>query len=205
MEASTTPVRRIGVMGGTFDPIHLGHLIAATEALHAFELDRVIFVPTGQPWQKSNYSDAEDRFMMTSLAAAMHPCFAVSRMELDRKGATYTADTMRELRRFHGPEVTLFFIAGADAVAKVGTWKKVEELAEEAEMIAVTRPGYDLDELPNDPSWPKVHLMEMPGIDISASDLRARVRAGRPIDFMVPPTVARYIQEHGLYVGTDER
>jgi nicotinate-nucleotide adenylyltransferase len=205
MDTSTAPVRRIGVMGGTFDPIHLGHLVAASEALHAFELDRVIFVPTGQPWQKSNYSDAEDRFMMASLAAAMHPCFAVSRMELDRKGATYTADTMRELRRFHGSDVTLFFIAGADAVAKVGTWRKVEELAEEAEMIAVTRPGFDLDELPNDPSWPKFHLMEMPGIDISATDIRARVRSGRPIDFLVPPTVARYIREHGLYVGSAER
>jgi nicotinate-nucleotide adenylyltransferase len=205
MDSSTTPVRRIGVMGGTFDPIHLGHLIAASEALHAFELDRVIFVPTGQPWQKSNYSDAEDRFMMTSLAAAMHPCFAVSRMELDRKGATYTADTMRELRRFHGSDVTLFFIAGADAVAKVATWKKVEELAEEAEMIAVTRPGFELDDLPSDPSWPKTHVMEMPGIDISATDIRARVRMGRPIDFLVPPAVARYIRDHGLYVGSDER
>ena len=110
-----TAVRRLGVMGGTFDPIHIGHLVAASEALHVFELDRVLFVPTGQPWQKSSYSDAEDRFLMTSLGAATHRCFAVSRIELDRKGPTFTAETMRTLRDFHGADTKLFFILGADA------------------------------------------------------------------------------------------
>src|SRR5687768_2641792 len=114
-------LKRLGVLGGTFDPIHIGHLIAATEARRAFRLDRVLFVPAGTPWQKSECSDAEDRFMLTTLAVAEDPAFAVSRIELDRKGPTYTVDTMRDLRSFYG-DVELFFIAGADAVAHLGSW-----------------------------------------------------------------------------------
>lgn len=186
-------------MGGTFDPVHVGHLIAASEALHRLTLDRVLFVPTGRPWQKSNYSEAEDRFVMTLLAAASHPRFAVSRMELDRTGATYTADTLQELRSFHGPEVELFFIIGADAVLKLGTWHGIERLNGLCEVVAVTRPGFDLSALKPEPHWPKVRIMEMPGIDVSASDIRARRRAGAPIDFLVPADVARYIRDHGLY------
>jgi nicotinate-nucleotide adenylyltransferase len=113
-------------MGGTFDPIHLGHLIAASEALARLDLDRMLFVPTGRPWQKTRYSDAEDRFIMTSLAAASHPRFAVSRMELDRTGPTYSADTLEQLRLFHGPDIKLFFIIGADAALKLGTWHGLE-------------------------------------------------------------------------------
>ena len=198
-----TAVRRLGVMGGTFDPIHIGHLVAASEALHVFELDRVLFVPTGQPWQKSSYSDAEDRFLMTSLGAATHRCFAVSRIELDRKGPTFTADTMRTLSDFHGADTKLFFILGADAAVRFGTWKNVEGLADHTEFIAVTRPGYALGQIEPDETWPIIHLMEMPGMDISATDVRTRVRAGRPIDYLVPSEVVTYIQEHGLYVGPE--
>lgn len=197
-------MRRLGVMGGTFDPIHLGHLIAASEALHVFELDRVIFVPTGRPWQKSSYSDAEDRFMMTSLGAATHRCFGVSRIELDRKGPTYTADTMRTLKEFHGQEAKLFFILGADAALRFGTWRHVEGLADHTELIAVTRPGFALGQIETDETWPLIHLMEMPDIGISATDVRRRVRAGRPIDFLVPDQVVSYIHEHGLYVAPEE-
>ena len=201
----SAPVRRLGIMGGTFDPIHLGHLIAASEALHVFGLDRIVFVPTGQPWQKERYSNSEDRYLMTVLGVAAHPCFAVSRIEIDRKGPTYTADTMRSLRDFHGDACEMFFIAGADAILKVGTWRKVEELAELGEMVAVTRPGFDLGSLQIESSWPKIHLMEMPAVDISASDIRSRVRAGRPIEFLVPQEVADYIRQHGLYMGEAER
>ena len=197
--------RRLGVMGGTFDPIHVGHLIAASEALHVFELDRILFVPTGQPWQKENYSDPEDRFMMTSLGASTHRSFAVSRIELDRKGPTFTADTMKTLKDFHGPDTQLFFILGADAAVRFGTWKKVEGLAELTELIAVTRPGFALGQIEPEPWWPHIHLMEMPGIDVSATEVRTRARAGRPIDYLVPAPVATFIHERGLYVGPGEQ
>ena len=194
-------LKRLGVLGGTFDPIHIGHLIAATAARHAYRLDRVLFVPAGKPWQKSEYSDAEDRFMLTTLAVAEDPAFAVSRIELDRKGPTYTVDTMRDLRDFYG-EVELFFIAGADAVAHLGSWVGVEELGELAEIIAVRRPGYTLPELDRKPGWPAVHPLDMPLIGISATDIRRRVQAQEPIDYQVPRPVAQYISERGLYQGT---
>ncbi len=186
-------------MGGTFDPIHLGHLIAASEALARLDLDRMLFVPTGRPWQKTRYSDAEDRFIMTSLAAASHPRFAVSRMELDRTGPTYSADTLEQLRLFHGPDIKLFFIIGADAALKLGTWHGLERLGGLTEVIALARPGFDLQALKPEAQWPKVGVMQMPGIDISSSDIRARVSAGRPIDYLVPADVMAYIRDHGLY------
>jgi nicotinate-nucleotide adenylyltransferase len=205
MEA-IAPLARLGVMGGTFDPIHVGHLIAASEALFRFSLDLVVFVPTGQPWQKISYSDAEDRYLMTVLGVASNPRFAASRMEIDRRGPTYTADTMQTLRAFHGSDVSLFFIAGADAVSRLGTWKKIERLAGLAEVIAVTRPGYALGGLELGPSTPTVRSMEMPQIDISSTDIRRRVIEGRPIDYLVPSEVAAYIKTNGLYLGgvTDE-
>ncbi len=188
-------------MGGTFDPIHLGHLIAASEALYEFELDRVMFVPTGRPWQKRSFADAEDRFQMTVLGAASNSRFAVSRMEIDRVGPTYTVDTMRVLRDFHGEDARLFFIIGADAVLRLGTWRGVEALEELAEVIAVTRPGFDLAELKPQPGWPAVRSMDMPPVGISSSDIRERVRSGRPIDYLVPRVVGRYVRKHGLYMG----
>ncbi len=191
-------------MGGTFDPIHIGHLVAASEALNVFRLDRVLFVPTGQPWQKTSYSDAEDRFMMASLGAATHRAFAVSRIELDRKGPTFTADTMRTLKEFHGPNISLFFILGADAALRLGTWRKVEGLADSTELIAVTRPGFALGQIEPNDTWPRIHTMEMPGIEVSATDVRMRVRAGKPIDYLVPAAVVSYIQERGLYVEPAE-
>lgn len=190
-------------MGGTFDPIHVGHLVAASEALHAFSLNRVHFMPAGRPWQKSGYSDPEDRYMMASMGVAHHPRFSVSRIEIDHQGPTYTADTMRTLVDFYGGESSLFLIAGVDAVAQISTWERLDELARLTEVIAVTRAGYD--EPPSTPSeGPAVHRLEMPAIGVSASDIRARVRQGRPIDFLVPDPVVRYIQEQGLYSGTTE-
>jgi nicotinate-nucleotide adenylyltransferase len=188
-------------MGGTFDPAHIGHLVAASEALHAFALDLVLFMPAGRPWQKSDYSDPEDRLMMAMLAASCHPRFAVSRMELDRTGPTYTADTMEALRDFYGDSVQLFFIAGADAIQKLGTWRGVERLKQLAEMIAVTRSGYDISGLEEGPGWPRIHTLEIPGIAVSSTLIRRRVRDGKPIDFLVPAGVADYIREHGLYAG----
>jgi nicotinate-nucleotide adenylyltransferase len=193
--------KRLGVMGGTFDPIHVGHLVAASEVLYGFDLDLVLFVPTGQPWQKQRYSPPEDRYMMTVLGIASNPCFAASRMEIDRKGPTYTADTMETLYAFHEGEVDLFFIAGADAVLRLRTWVALDRVAQLAEVIAVTRPGFDLHLLQDDGTLPTVREMEMPQIAISSSEIRARVASGRPIDYLVPEPVARYIVTNGLYAA----
>ncbi|CAN5524333.1 nicotinate-nucleotide adenylyltransferase [soil metagenome] len=201
MDKSPDAPNRLGVMGGTFDPIHVGHLVAASEALHRFRLDLVIFAPTGQPWQKQSYSAAEDRYLMTVLGIAPNARFAASRMEIDRQGPTYTADTMEVLRDFHGEGVELFFIAGADAAMRLGTWKKVARLAELAEVIAVTRPGFALDGIERGPTIPEVRIMEMPAIAVSSSEIRQRVSRGEPIDYLVPDVVVRYIEKNGLYVG----
>ena len=196
---------RLGVMGGTFDPIHLGHLVAASEVLHSFGLDRVLFMPAGDPWQKTSRAPAEDRFMMTTLAIAGFSTFAATRLELDRKGPTVTADSFETLVEFYGEGVDFFLIAGADTVLNLSTWKKLDRLRELTEVIAVTRPGFDLSDLQVSDRYPVVHVVEMPGIDISASDIRARVRRGEPIDFLVPMEVADYIRARGLYSDLVER
>lgn len=196
-------LRRLGVLGGTFDPLHIGHLVAASEALHAWGLDQVLFVPAGAPWQKRSFSDPEDRLLMTSLGVAGHRSFAVSRLEIDRKGPTYTADTLESLRGFHGDDVALFFLAGADAVAGLRTWKHLDRIAEVAEIVAVPRPGSALV-VESAPDLPVVHVLEMPAIEVSATAIRQRVRAGAPIDFLVPAPVATYIRANGLYLADPE-
>jgi len=203
MTTESPGARRIGVLGGTFDPIHIGHLIAASEACDAFGLESVYFSPAGRPWQKARYSDPEDRFMMTQLAITGHPRFAASRVELDRRGPTYTVDTLRLLTEFFDGAARLYFIAGRDAVAQMGTWERLEELAELAEVIAVTRAGFR-GVLTKGEGWPAIHELEMPGVAVSATEIRKRVREGRPIDFLTPPAVVRYIKEQGLYSGTTE-
>ena len=196
-------VRKIGVMGGTFDPIHNGHLIAASEAAHRFELDEVIFVPTGQPWQKSDrtVSRAEDRYLMTVIATASNPAFTVSRLEIDHPGSTYTVDTLRRLRAELEDGTRLYFIIGADAVLQLLTWKEPDQVLAQAEFIATTRPGFDLDRLVSQvpAAADRIHRMEIPALAISASDIRARVARGAPIHYLVPDGVARYIHKHGLY------
>ncbi|MBW3594433.1 MAG: nicotinate-nucleotide adenylyltransferase [Actinobacteria bacterium] len=192
-------------MGGTFDPIHVGHLVAASEVLHGFSLDCVVFMPAGDPWQKTSEAPAEDRLMMTSLAVAGVARFAVSRLELDRKGPTYTADSLEMLADFYGSDVRFFLIAGADAVLNLSTWKKLDTVRDLAEIVAVSRPGSALDEFRASDDLPKVHVQHIPGIDISATEIRDRVRRGRPIDFLVPREVAHYIAQHGLYSAPAER
>ncbi len=191
--------RKIGVMGGTFDPIHNGHVSVAASLVDLFDLDRVLFVPAGRPWQKEGYSSAEDRWMMTALAAATHPRFEASRMEIDRKGPTYTVDTMAVLRDFYGPDAALFFIAGVDAVLTLGTWHGAGDLGALAEVIAVPRPGYDPAALRPGADWPVVHLAEIPETDVSSTEIRRRVREGLSVDDLVPPVVAEYVAEHDLY------
>jgi nicotinate-nucleotide adenylyltransferase len=188
-------------MGGTFDPIHHGHLVAASEAATRFSLDEVVFVPTGQPWQKqdSSVSPAEHRYLMTVIATAANPRFTVSRVDLDRPGPTYTIETLRDLRAQRGMDVDLFFITGADALAQILTWKDSDELFELAHFIGVTRPGHDLsgDGLPAD----RVSLLEVPAMAISSTAVRVRVRQGDPVWYLVPDGVVQYIGKYGLYRG----
>jgi nicotinate-nucleotide adenylyltransferase len=198
MNAGQTAAR-IGVMGGTFDPIHHGHLVAASEVGHFFSLDEVVFVPTGQPWQKDGreVSAAEDRYLMTVIATASNPRFSVSRVDIDRPGPTYTIDTLRELRALRGPDVELFFITGADALAQIMTWQDADELFKLAHFVGCTRPGHHLSGvgLPND----RVSLIEIPALTISSTQCRERVGAGVPIWYLVPDGIVQYISKRGLY------
>jgi len=194
--------RRIGVVGGTFDPIHLGHLVAAEEAHWQFGLDRVVFVPAGRPWQKPvGVTPPEDRYQMAVLATASNPAFTVSRLEIDHPGPTYTVDTLRRLRTEQADGTRLYFIIGADAILQLLTWKEPDQVLAQAEFIAATRPGFDLDRLVSQVPGAagRVHRMEIPALAISASDIRARVARGAPFRYLVPDGVARYIHEHGLY------
>jgi nicotinate-nucleotide adenylyltransferase len=189
--------RRVGIMGGTFDPIHHGHLVAASEVQMRFDLDEVVFVPTGQPWQKGPVSPAEDRYLMTVIATASNPRFHVSRADIDRDGPTYTIDTLRDLRAVYGPEAELYFITGADALGKILSWKDALEMLSLAHFIGVTRPGYQLtdEHLPADTAT----LVEVPAMAISSSDCRARVAKGQPVWYLVPDGVVQYIAKRELY------
>src|SRR5690554_5078847 len=187
---------RIGVMGGTFDPIHHGHLVAASEVVQEFDLDEVVFVPTGIPQNKKHVLPAEHRYLMTVIATASNPRFTVSRVDIDREGATYTIDTLRDLRA-ERPNADLFFISGADAVAEILEWKDSSQLFDLAHFVAVTRPGHPLtiSGLPaND-----VSLLEVPALSISSTDCRDRVRRGSPVWYLVPDGVVQYIAKYRLY------
>ena len=193
-----TPTRapRIGVMGGTFDPIHHGHLVAASEVAQSFDLDEVVFVPTGMPWHKNEVTPSEHRYLMTVIATASNPRFTVSRVDIDREGPTYTIDTLRDLSA-QRPDAQLFFITGADALAQILSWKDSDEIFDLAHFIGVTRPGHTLDDagLPAD----RVSLMEVPAMAISSTDCRARVVKGEPVWYLVPDGVVQYIGKYGLY------
>lgn len=195
---------RLGIMGGTFDPIHYGHLVTAEEALVQFNLDRVLFMPTGQPARKQDreVTPAEHRYLMTVIATANNADFEVSRMEVDRPGPTYTVDTMLELRDIHGPQAELFFITGADAVWEILTWKDSAILSDVCTFIAATRPGYDLSRFSaEDAARLRIEFMEVPALAISSTDIRERVRNRRPVRYLLPESVASYIAKHGLYSG----
>ncbi|GAA4189624.1 nicotinate-nucleotide adenylyltransferase [Microbacterium oryzae] len=193
---TSTRAPRIGVMGGTFDPIHHGHLVAASEVATSFDLDEVVFVPTGQPWQKEKVSAAQARYEMTVIATASNPRFTVSRVDIDRGGLTYTVDTLRDLQA-ERPDAELFFISGADAVAQILSWRDHHELWELAHFVAVSRPGHVLstDGLPGG----VVSSLEIPALAISSTDCRDRVSRDLPVWYLVPDGVVQYIAKHHLY------
>jgi len=188
-------------MGGTFDPIHHGHLVAASEVQSWFDLDEVVFVPTGEPWQKheQGVSPAEDRYLMTVIATASNPRFWVSRVDIDRHGPTYTIDTLRDLRK-ELPDADLFFITGADALSDIFTWRDADELFDLAHFVGCTRPGFTMDRstltgMPED----KVTILEIPALAISSTDCRKRRMRGEPVWYLVPDGVVQYITKYALY------
>lgn len=198
---------RLGIMGGTFDPIHHGHLVAASEVAARFGLDEVVFVPTGVPWQKAGrrVSKSEDRYLMTVVATASNPQFTVSRVDIDRPGNTYTIDTIKDIRAERGGNLELFFITGADALRSILTWRGGDELFGLAHFVGVTRPGVemarrDISHLPSD----KVTLVEVPALAISSTECRERVASGLPLWYLVPDGVVQYVAKRGLYTGANE-
>lgn len=200
--------RRIGVMGGTFDPVHHGHLVAASEVAHRFALDEVVFVPTGRPWQKveREITSPEHRYLMTVIATAGDPRFRVSRVDIDRAGPTYTVDTLRDLHAEYdaaGEVVELYFISGADAIAAILTWHQHEQVLALAHLVAVTRPGYDvsISALPAGAAT----VLEVPALAISSSECRARVARGEPWRYLAPDTVVAYATKHALYSSESVR
>ena len=188
-------------MGGTFDPIHHGHLVAASEVQAWFDLDEVVFVPTGAPWQKADraVTPAEDRYLMTVIATASNPKFTVSRVDIDRAGTTYTIDTLRDLKA-QLPDAEIYFITGADALADIFTWRDADELFALANFVGCTRPGYTMDsellaKIPSD----RITMVEIPALAISSTDCRERKRRGEPVWYLVPDGVVQYIAKHDLY------
>ena len=190
---------RLGVMGGTFDPIHNGHLVAASEAASAFGLDKVLFVPTGEPWQKQDITASEHRLAMTTLAIAGNPLFEISSVDVQRAGPTYTVDTLREIHESN-PDADVYFITGADSIAQIESWKDSSQIWPLAHFVGVTRPGHTL-EVPKTASG-NVSLLEIPALAISSTDIRARVKSGKPIEYLLPNSVIDYIHAHHLYQGT---
>lgn len=196
--------RRLGIMGGTFDPIHIGHLVTAEEARQQFALDDIVFIPTGQPPHKSGQiASPEDRFLMTLAATTSHPHFWVSRLEIDSAGADYTVDTLTDLRDRFSEDTSFFFITGADAVLDILAWKEPERVLELCQVIAATRPGYDLGRLAGVLEGlsrrEHVHVMEIPSLAVSSSMIRERLRAGKGARYFVPEAVASLIDKAGLY------
>lgn len=190
---------RLGVMGGTFDPIHYGHLVAASQAASAFKLDKVLFVPTGEPWQKQTITDAEHRLAMTKLAIDGNSLFEISTVDVRRAGPTFTIDTLRDIHESN-PEADVFFITGADSIAQIDSWKDSSQIWPLAHFVGVTRPGHSL-EVPKSAAG-EVSLLEIPALAISSTDIRARVESGKPIDYLLPNSVIDYIHANHIYQGT---
>ncbi|MDI3480467.1 MAG: nicotinate-nucleotide adenylyltransferase [Tepidanaerobacteraceae bacterium] len=202
-----TKKNRVGIMGGTFDPIHYGHLVTAEAARTTFNLDEVVFTPTGNPPHKKDYivTPAEHRYIMTALAINDNPYFKVSRVEIDRKGYTYTVDTLRYFAKEYGEDTSLFFISGADAILDILTWKDVREVLSMCTFIAATRPGYPMEKLKQKLQEIKrlynseVYPLEVTGMDISSTEIRRRVREGLSIKYLLPESIEIYIKKHGIY------
>ncbi len=206
-------LRKLGIMGGTFDPIHYGHLVTAEAVRSEFNLDQVLFVPSGLPPHKevSSVTPATDRYLMTVLATLTNPYFEVSRVDIDRPGVTYTVDTLTDLRREYGPQVEFYFITGADALSEIFSWKNAEELVRGCIFVGATRPGFTQDHWTAEVeefyhrNAASFRFIEVPALAISSTDLRRRVREGRSLRYLTPEEVVFYIKKNGLYRRDGER
>lgn len=200
-------MKSLAIMGGTFDPIHYGHLVVAEQVRHSFGCDKIIFVPAAIPPHKTDniITEAADRLALTKLAVASNPRFEVSTIEIERPGPSYTIDTVQDIKKRYQPE-NLYFITGADAVLEILSWKDVDKLLSACKFIAATRPGYDLSNLHQKlRTLPKKHLKNIisfyvPSLAISSTDIRKRIRCGEPIKYLLPEAVERYIYDHLLYL-----
>lgn len=200
--------RRIGIMGGTFNPIHYGHLVTAETARVQFNMDQVLFIPSGNPPHKKDQTivETERRYMMTVLAVMSNPDFYASRIEIDREGYSYSIDTIHELQQIYGPETEICFITGADAFYSMNTWHRAEELMESCHFIAATRPGFDkedllrslTDSMKNNPNL-RISFLDVPALSISSSDIRQRIENGLSIRYLLPESVEAYIHKYHLY------
>ena len=198
---------RLGIMGGTFDPIHIGHLVTAEEACQQFNLDNVIFMPSGEPPHKDkrNVTAPDHRYLMTMLAVVANPCFTISRMEIDSEKTSYTVDTVRRFGDLYGSNLELFFITGADAILDITTWKDYKEILNSCSFIATSRPGYSLQKLREvlgsafEVVMQHIHLLEVPAMAISSTEIRRRVAAGKTIRYLTPRPVEQYIYKNQLY------
>ncbi len=202
--------RRLAVMGGTFDPIHYAHLLIADDVRRRFKLPQILFMPSGSPPHKKDYevTSAEDRYIMAVLATSGNPDFAVSRLELDRSGPSYTIDTIRQLKAKIGPQAQVSWVTGADAVLEMLTWHRPDAILDEAEILAVPRPGFDLDRLDETlgaERASKITVIDAPLAEISSTMIRERVRAGESIRYLTPRHVIDYIEKRGLYVYEPRR
>ena len=198
MRSHPSGVRQIGVLGGTFDPIHVGHLVTAQQVAEALGLEQVLFVPAGRPWQKHPHqvTDAEHRLAMVELAVADNDDFATSRVDVDRPGATYAVDTLRDLTA-QFPSTAFSFIVGADALQGFRTWREPDAVLRSAHLVAVTRPGFTVTEV--DMSTRDYTTVAVTGFEVSSSDCRRRLRCGQSVRYLVPEPVRAYISEHRLY------
>jgi nicotinate-nucleotide adenylyltransferase len=194
----------VGIMGGSFDPIHMGHLVTAEQARAELGLDEVVFIPAGAQPQKTHATPSELRYLMTVLATAANPAFSVSRLEIEREGPTYTVDTLRSVRE-RRPGAHLYFITGADAILSILTWKDATECLELAEFVAATRPGYDLGRLESEGLRRHVRILDVPALAISSSDVRARFESARPVRYLIPLEVEQFARKYRLYHSVDAR
>jgi nicotinate-nucleotide adenylyltransferase len=200
-ERPLVPGARIGIFGGTFDPVHVGHLVAAAWAREAFELERVLLVVANEPWQKTGtrtVTPAEDRFLMVQAAVDGVDGVEACRIEIDRGGPSYTADTVRDLLA-STPSADLYVIVGADVAAELGSWQRTDELRDAVTLVVVDRGGVGSEGDP--PGW-RVERLRIPALDISSSQLRERLAEGRSVDFLIPEGAIRCIRQLNLYAGS---
>ena len=206
IQNSRVEVKGIGIMGGTFDPVHYGHLVAAEMARYEFKLEKVVFIPTGRPPHKvgREITSPESRFQMVRLATEDNAFFEVSRIEIERVGHSYTVDTLRNLKKCY-PESELYFITGSDAFREIFTWKDAEEILKLSHFIGASRPGFDPTDFLQDIQsqypefYERMHLLEVPALAISSTDIRSRIRTGQSIRYLLPEPVRLFIEEEGLY------